>query len=319
MQWFEQLPFIVSQCIVLMSVFILKTLITRFSDVEPLHIFAFFCRQLAEKVNKPDRNSERQQVISGLVSIFITLPPIVIILWLFEDFVLVPELWQAMLLYFAIGGFGLKSKSTQIAQAIRGQNNYKAKQLAQSMLLRKTDNLSPLGLSKANIEAQILHFLQQQFVVVIIFLSTDALVAICYRLLLEMHHQWNVKQPDFNHFGKPIRIVVNLITWLPSRILGIMLLLTTIGQNFLLKWRLSRGHFFVLNNDFLVHLFALALGTNLGGVAMYQDKKVRRVSFNDSAKPSDINDIANASKQVLTLQLFTIIIGAFFVSLAIVS
>ncbi|QOL26059.1 cobalamin biosynthesis protein [Thalassotalea sp. LPB0316] len=319
MQWFEQLPYLVGQICLLFAVIATKAIVTRLSEVEPLQAFAFFCQQLAKKVNKPAQNSPNQQVISGFVAILITICPIVIILWLFADFILIPELWQAMLLFFALGGFGVKRQSLKMAQAIKGQNTYQAKQDAQRLLLRKTDNLSSLGLTKANIEAQILHFLQQQFVVALLFLSFGALSALSYRLLLVMHQQWNIKQPDFNDFGQPIHRLINLITWLPSRLLGIMMLLTSIGQNFLLKWRLARGHFFKLNNDFVIHLFALNLGVCLGGVAMYQDTKLRRVSFNESAKPSEISDVINASKQVLTLQLFSMVIIGFICALAIVS
>ena len=319
MQWLDQIPTFANQVLLVVIVYIVKALVTKVSAVEPLHAFAFYCKLLANKVSKPNQNTPKQQVISGTVAVLVTLTPLVLILWLFADFILVPELWQAMLLYFALGGFGIKANSLKMAKAIAGQNHYLAKQLAQTMLLRQTANLSPLGLTKANIEAQLLHFLQQQFVVIILFLCSGGLLALSYRLLLVMHQQWNIKQVNFINFGLFIHFCINMITWLPSRVLGAMMLLTSIGQNFLLKWRLTKGHFFKLNNDFIIHLFALNVGTVLGGVAMYDETKVRRASFNESAKPSEGSDVIHASKQILTLQLFSTIIILFFTAITIVS
>jgi len=318
-QWFTQLPFISQQALLFVVIYTIKALVSKGVAHEPLRAFNFYCQQLANKVNKHQTNSRQQQVISGVVAIVVTITPLAIILWLFADFVLVPALWQSLLLYFALGGFNAKNNAFKMAQALTSNLNYKAKQFAQTLLLRKTDNLSPLGLNKAVVEAQLLHFTQKQFVVAVIFIFLGGLPALIYRLLLEMHQSWNVKQASFAAFGQPINTLVQIISWLPTRILGLMMLMTTLGQNFLLKWRLTKVHFFKLNNDFIVHLLALNTGTQLGGVAMYEGVKLRRLAFNEQGKPCEPNDVIHASKHVMSLQLFSLTLIIFICALTIVT
>jgi len=294
----------------------IKALISHFIAHDPLRFFRFYCHQLAKKVNKP-KNSSNQQSIAGLIAMVITLLPIIIILWLFEVFIEVAYLWQGLLLYIALGSFGLESINKKLAQALAAKQTYVAKQLLSPLVLRNTENLSNLGLSKAAIEMQLLRTLQQIYVVSFIFLFTGPLAALSYRLILEMHYCWNSKSLTFKHFGYYVRIIVNLCQWLPIRLFSLLLLITSLGKNPLLFWRLSKVHFFKLNNDIAILLFALVLEVKLGGVAMYEQNKLRKSSFNDLAKQPEPTDIIHASKkikQIMWVTLFLVGCVATFLS-----
>lgn len=310
------------QLLILLTVILSKAIVSHFIRHEPLRFFRFYCQKLSEKVNKP-QNSPKQQTIAGLVSIVVTLSPIAIILWLFEAFVEVDFLWQALLLYIAIGSFGLAQVNKVIAQALVAKQNYLAKQTLKPWVLRETEPLSSLGLSKASIEMQLLCTLQQGYTVAIIFILFGPLVAICYRLLLEMHYCWNSKLIKFNHFGLYSKHFVNFIEWLPVRIFSFLLLFTSIGKNFTLFWRLSKRHFFQLNNSIALLMLALNLEIKLGGVALYDDKenskeKLRKTSFNDLARQPQVTDIIHANKKVksvIYISLFFIILLAVTIEL----
>ncbi len=292
--------------LILLLVILLKALVTHFIQHEPLRFFQFYCLQLASKVNKPE-NSAEQQIIAGSVAIIVTLTPTVVILWLFEVFVEVDYLWQGLLLYFSISSFGIKQVNKSIAQAIVAKQNYLAKQTLSSWVLRDTEQLSGLGMSKAVIEMQLLRTLQQAYVVAIIFILFGPLATASYRLLLEMHYSWNTKIEKFQSFGKPASQLINLFQWLPVRVFSLLLLFLTIGRNFSLFWRLSKKYFFQLNNNYVISLLALSLEVKLGGIAMYQKSKLGRVSFNDLAKQPQATDIIHANKQikrVIWLSLF---------------
>jgi len=291
------LPSFSYQALILVSVLALKAIVSHFVSHEPLRAFQFYCRQLSNKVNN-NKNSQQQQIIAGLVAILVTLLPLAIILWLFSDFVAVDFLWQGLLLYFAIGSMRLKAVNKGIAQALVAKQNYNAKQLLNNLVLRDTSQLSVVGLSKTAIEMQLLRTLQQGYAVAFIFLVAGPLVAFCYRLLLEMHYSWNPKLKTFTHFGFYPAQLVYLCQWLPVRLFSVLLLFLNSGRNFLLSWRLSKVYFFQLNNHFALSLFALVLEVKLGGVAMYQQEKLRRISFNDLAKQPQATDIIYANKQI---------------------
>jgi len=286
------------QLLILLCVILSKTVVSHFILHEPLRYFQFYCQKLSDKVNK-QQNTPQQQTIAGFVAIIVTLAPIAVILWLFEAFVAVDFLWQALLLYMAIGSFGLLQVNKTIAQALVSKQNYLAKQTLKPWILRDTENLSSLGVSKASIEMQLLRTLQQGYTIAIIFILFGPLLALCYRLLLEMHYCWNSKLTKYNHFGLHGQHLVNIIQWLPVRIFALLLLFTSMGKNFILFWRLSRHHFFRLNNNIALLLLALNLEVKLGGVAMYDNKeKLRKISFNDLARQPQVTDIIHATKKV---------------------
>jgi adenosylcobinamide-phosphate synthase len=311
------------QLLILLVVIVCKATISHFIRHEPLRFFQFYCQQLSDKVNKP-QNSPKQQTIAGFIAVLVTLLPIVIILYLFEAFIEVNILWQAFLLYLAMGSFGLAHINKVIAQALVSKQSYFAKQTLKPLVLRETEPLSSLGLSKSSIEMQLLRTLQQGYTVAIIFLIGGPLVAISYRLLLEMHYCWNTKLVSYNYFGLYSKRLVNLLQWLPVRIFSLLLLFTSVGKNFVLFWRLSKQHFFQLDNNIALLLLALNLEIRLGGVALYDDKsqgkqKLRKVSFNDLARQPQITDIIHASskiKSIIYISFFFSVFIAFIFELA---
>lgn len=286
-----------STAVMLLLMIALKALIGVFVTQQPLAFFNFYCQRLADKVNKTN-NSARQQNISGLIAILVTLAPLLAILWLFETFIEVTWLWHGLLLYFALGNIGLGKINKHIARELVANNNYLAKQATSSLLLRETDKLSTLGISKACIEMQILRSSQQLVCVGFYYLIFGPLAALTFRLLLEMHYVWNIKIFRFIHFGAAVNHIVKLLQWPPSRILSLILLLGTVGQNTKLCWRLTRGKYFRIGNDLLLHILALSLEIKLGGVAMYKGNKLRKVSFNDQARQPQATDIIHASKRI---------------------
>ncbi len=299
--------------LLLFVVVICKAIISHFIPHEPLRFFHFYCQKLNDKVNK-STNSAQQQTVAGFIAILVTLLPIAIILYLFEAFIEVNILWQALLLYVAIGSFNLTNVNKTIAQSLAAKQTYFAKQTLKPWVLRETEQLSSIGLSKTCIEMQLLRTLQQGYAVAIIFLLAGPLAAIMYRLLLEMHYCWNTKLANFSHFGLYSKHLINIIQWLPIRVFALLLLFTNIGKNFVLFWRLSRQMFFQLNNNIALLLLALSLEVRLGGVAMYDDQnqgkyKLRKTSFNDLARQPQVTDIIHGSnkiKSIIYLSLFFI-------------
>lgn len=290
-------PHLYSAAVTLLLMIALKALIGVFVTHQPLAFFNFYCQRLSDKVNKTNSNA-RQQNISGLIAILVTLAPLLTILWLFETFIEVTWLWHALLLYLALGNIGLSRINKKVARELVANNSYLAKQTTSTLLLRETDKLSALGISKACIEMQVLRSSQLLVCVGFYYLIFGPLAALSFRLLLEMHYTWNIKVFRFVHFGLAINHIVKLLQWLPSRLFALILLLGTVGQNTLLCWRLTRNKFLQTDNSLLIHILALGLEIRLGGVAMYQGSKLRKASFNDQARQPQATDIIHASKRI---------------------
>lgn len=296
-------PFVYPLTIFVMVVLV-KIFLSIFFIKEPMHLFRFFCIALAKKVNIQN-NTTSQQKIAGLMAALVTLSPLLVILWLFESFIEVDWLWQGFLLYFALGSFGLTRTSLKTAKALVAKNSYDAKQFIAPFTLRNTDKLSTLGITKTCIEMQLLQTIQQCFSVAFFYFLLGPYAALAFRLLLEMHYSWNIKHPQYKAFGAFVNKCVHLLQWLPTRLFVFFLMLGTLGQNFILFWQLIKKHFFALNNSIAVYALALAIGKKLGGVAMYNDTKVRRLSFNDNALEPEPKDIIYATKRINQVLYFS--------------
>lgn len=295
------------QLLLLVSVLLLKVLLQKIAPHHPWLGFRFYCSKLAEKVNKAE-NSDTQKRIAGIVAVVITFLPLWIIAWLFESLVAIPTLWQGLLLYFALGSGNIFSLAKAIAMAITANNNYQAKQLLKPFVLRDTDKLSKLGLTKATIEMQILTHLHHYVSVCFFFLLLGPLAAFSYRLILEMHYSWNTKRHPFKYFGRFAYHLVQVLQWVPSRLFVLVALLLTVGQNFLLVWRLSMMHFFSTTNDCVLAFFAPAHNIRLGGVAMYDMNKLRKASFNDHGHQPEPKDIISIQRFIWRIYLLSAVI-----------
>jgi len=303
------------QLLLLLSVLLFKIILQKALPHEPWLGFRFYCQKLSDKVNKAE-NSPHQQHIAGFVAVAVTFLPLWIIAWLFESLVAVPALWHIVLLYLALGAGNIFTQSRQVAIAVTAKDNYKAKQLLAPLVKRDTDQLSGLGLSKATIEMQVLTHVQQYVVPAMLFLAFGPLAAFSYRLLLEMHHSWNIKQAKFAQFGQFAATLSQCIQWLPARLFLLSGLMLNFGQNFLLIWRLCKTEFFNTSNNCLLALFAPTHNIKLGGVAMYSGVKLRKPSFNDNGRQPEPKDIIHVQKAIWRIYLLMLVV---LMSMAVVS
>ena len=125
--------------------------------------------------------------------------------------------------------------------------------------------------------------------------------------------------------GLPARSILGVCLWCVYlcvlqvacvvHLCSLLLLFVSMGKNIVLFWRLSRPHFFQLNNNIALLLLALNLEVKLGGVAIYDDKKyskekLGKTSFNDLARQPQASDIIYANKkihEIIYMSLFFII------------
>jgi len=293
------------QVIILIGIIILKASLAKFVDIKPLFIFFVYCQKLASKVNKP-QHTTKQKTLSGFIALLITLIPLAIILWLFADFIAVPWLWHALLLFVALGEFNLSAISQEIAQALKAKQKHFAREKLSFFVLRDVDKLSFMGLCKATIEMQLLRYVQCYFVIAFYFIFISPLAALLVRLLLEMHYCWNRKQPSFNAFGKAVATVTALLQWLPVRLFALILVISNIGHNFIVSLKAFIQYFLQGNNNIILAIFSLSIERQLSGVALYEQQKLRKPCFNISAQPPTINDIFITRKIIHQISFFSL-------------
>lgn len=302
---FQLLPPLIQSACILLLVVVVKAITSQFSVPNSVSLFSFYLTKLAEKVNKSE-NSQYQQRIAGTVGLIITLAPCLVILWLFETFIEVPEIWHFLLLFFALGPFNLSKTVKTIGNALEQGNKIKARQLLEPFTLREVGELSTMGMSKATIEAMWLKHVQQHILIGGYYLLFGPLFAIALRMVLEAHYQWNVKRHKFSAFGAFPHYLINVVSWPFSRLFIILYLISNVGRTGNKLNQLSISHFFSLNNNYLIHAIACTSSIQLGGVAKYDGVKLRRASFNPNGQQPQACHLFQAISQLKLINVFFI-------------
>jgi adenosylcobinamide-phosphate synthase len=147
-----------------------------------------------------------------------------------------------------------------------------ARHALSQIVMRETDKMSPLGLVKANIESLLLRYSYQYCSVIFWYLLTGGVGALIYRLIYELSLCWNTKLARFKHFGQPVRHVVNILQWLPSKLasLSVVIAVNISQGSAAIFQRIS----YQCNHLFVLNLCGASLGIELGGPAYYEQQKV---------------------------------------------
>ena len=189
----------------------------------PLSFAKLLAIRMADKVHPSQHredllHSVMQQKISGTLGFLMLLAPLMIILAIFISFAEFPLFFETVLLLMAIQFQVIIKQSRKISDALRKQKKALARHLVSDIVLRETDKLSPLGITKACIESLLLRFNQQFFCVIFWFFVFGGIGALTYRLLYEFSHCWNTKLQRFTYFGSPLAQLVAVMQWLPVRL-----------------------------------------------------------------------------------------------------
>ena len=281
------------ELLLLFAVILIRSIGDKLIPLNPLRYFRLYSTLLANKVNKPT-HSNTQLKTSGIAACLVTIVPIVIILWTFELLVELVWLWHGLLLWMSVGWFSTKYEAKVVHSAlIRNQKQY-AKDRLSNHVLRQTDALSPLGLSKAAIESSLFRFNSEFFTVAFCYLLLGPLAAFTYRLLYEMHLSWNPKLPRFRHFGQLVTTMVNLIQWPMAKLISLVSIFSANGGHLTLFLRLTAPYFWRQSSFYLLQSHALSLGIALGGPAIYEKNKTRTVVANPQGRQPAAEDIVKS-------------------------
>ncbi|MBU0912183.1 MAG: cobalamin biosynthesis protein [Gammaproteobacteria bacterium] len=297
--------------LVLLSIWLLGSMVLLPQDYQPLTFFRIFARQLAVKVHPDPNRATSQQLISGSLALALVLLPTLALLaplyWL-SDW---PLVLDGLLLYFCLDFVHYRQQSHKIALAISQQQNSRAKDLLQPLVLRQTQSLSSTGLCKANIEMLWLRTAKQWVGVSFWFLIGGGLAAVAYRLLLLCNQQWNDKQTNFRYFGRPASLLTQWASLPGSLITALLLAFLTDITGAFRQWRQASRLKLCLPHLLILGALASALRINLAGPVMYQQRKNQRQRLGPAHLPQ-VGDVLAALKLNRQFQLYSAVLVFIF-------
>lgn len=253
----------------------------------PLSFFRLLASRMAAKVN-PKGHSIGQQRLSGSLGPIVVLAPILVCIELFIYLTEFPAFFDAFLLFMALTYQPVLDALGKIQRALDAGKKSLARNLAQPLLLRDTEQLTSMGLSKAVIESGLLRFYHQYAAVLFWYMLLGGLGALTYRLLYEFSQVWNVRQAEYRYFGAPLAWVCRWLQFFPSRLSMLLLLLVHAPQKGS-KAGIQQGAQRTPRVTLLAYSGA-ALGIQLGGPAFYNGNKVRlsKCGGERQAEPANI-------------------------------
>lgn len=286
------------QPLLLLIVVLLSSLLPLPASYQPLVLFRILALGLAKRVNKIDYPST-QLKLSGSLAAVIAIAPWLVLAWAFTLLSQMPQLWHGLLLYLCLDWQHVRQQAQQIERSLDKQQLSLARDQLQPLVLREARLMSAVGVSKACLESLLFRLAAQWTSVLLWFLVGGVVFAIAYRLLQELHQQWNPKHPNFRHFGKPVAVMVALLNW-PG------LFLTGTVLSLMVSWRQSQQYlkfasdgYFSWPGRWLLAAGAAALNRNLAGPVYYQGQKIRRVRIGPAREPqpSDISLLLTLCRQ----------------------
>jgi adenosylcobinamide-phosphate synthase len=225
------------------------------------------------KVLSPERNAIRQQNVSGSLAAIVLLLPFCSILAVFKYLSEYPIFFEGLMLLIALRFQDITKQTRRVSAALSKHQKMLARHALSQIVIRETQKMSPLGIVKANIESLLLRYSYQYCSVIFWYLLTGGLGALTYRLVYELSLCWNTKLTRFRHFGQPVRSVINILQWLPSKLASLSVVsAVNINQG---SAAIFQRVSYQCNHVFVLNLCGASLGIELGGPAYYEKQKVR--------------------------------------------
>ena len=308
----EILFYIPQGVLVLPAALLAERLIALPMQYHPLNFFRALALGISAKVHPANRKSAAtQHKIAGTLAIPTLLLPFLFLGYMMLQVAEFPALFDFVMLWLCLSYGPAKNAVKAMLKALGKKQKSLAKARLAPYVLRKTDNLSEMGLCKAAIEMVALRSAKEYFAVIFYFLCLGSFAALGYRLLIVLNQCWNPKSAHFKHFGKPAQALCTLLEILPNRLLTLTLMV--LGS--------FRGSFKVIgkahrwgndNSRFILGTTAASLNASLGGPVYYNEQKIRRpVLAGPQAKDPD----PQAVRKALSLVEKALAMWLFFITL----
>ena len=263
----------------------LEKLIPISSSIDPLCFFRFVCQRMAAKVSG-QYYSAKQLLISGSLAMLFLIVPLLVLVYIVLQFASYQWVLDIILLWILIQFSGNLKIIERSIEALNANKKQLAKELLQQILLRDTQTLSALGLTKASHEAIFLRYHHQQVTTIMCYLLLGPIGALFYRLCYEANQVWNIKLKAFKYFGRTINIVTQIAQLPSSLLMSISFILISQTKTFISHIRhaqliisIKKALSFHGNQSLLLQTLSSALHINTGGPLKYGNIKCDRTRY----------------------------------------
>ncbi|MGI2181459.1 cobalamin biosynthesis protein CobD/CbiB [Shewanella oncorhynchi] len=233
-------------------------------EMQPLIWFSHLAKQLAAKVNRPER-SPSQQATAGFLAMMLLLFPFWAIITFLLELAAFPWFFEFLVLYLCLTDAGFSQVADEIAKALKRGDNASAKKLLQPWVVRDTDSLSEIGLAKATIEKLATAPIYGTASTIFFFAIAGAPLVLAVRMLKQLELSWPPIQPKYQHFCSTVNGVSIILLAIPAWLWSLSLAIQGGPKAFAKLFRAPKNHHAIRGYVLSVNLVASILRIELGG------------------------------------------------------
>ncbi|AWB68394.1 hypothetical protein C2869_19165 [Saccharobesus litoralis] len=303
---------------VLLAVVLLDVFLTIPEKAHPLTFFRVIAERLTAKVFPDPSRPAFQQKIAGALAILVATVPWVIMIFLSVQFTEYPWFFEGLILWLCLGLKPCWSDIKKAELALRKEQKILARDRLNDWVLRRTDNLSAIGIAKACCEALLLRNLYFYQTLILCFILFGAYWTLALRLLLELHLVANGKTTRFRYFAKAIDSTCHILLYIPCKINALTLTIKGgLIKGVAIAFSASKSWPYT-NSLWYLSIAAQAINTRLGGPIYYGQVKTQRPHLGEHNPQPNWQTIRHCRFLVIaanSLMLLIIVVTSLFLSL----
>lgn len=248
-------------------------------------------------------------VICGLSAVLLLLLPAILFITLIINFLPWPSVFEALLLYLAIGWNSLIAHARTVHNSLVADNLPEARQHVSFLVSRDTMMLDHSGVAKATVESVLENGNDAIFAAIFWFIIAGAPGAVIYRLVNTLDAMWGYRTDRYRHFGWAAARLDDVLNYIPARLTALSYAITGRMASALFCWRTQGAAWKSPNAGPVMAAGAGSLGVALGGPAYYHDRLEQRPILGEGRIPN-ASDIERALKLIQrALLLWLVVIG----------
>ncbi|WP_153112152.1 adenosylcobinamide-phosphate synthase CbiB [Propionivibrio limicola] len=238
-------------------------------------------------------NRGQQRRVNGLIAWSLAVLPWTALAFLMKRGDYLGWVFEAFLLYFALGGRSLTEHAERVGADLSAGNLPAAREHVGWIVSRNTADLDESGVAKACVESTLENGNDAVFGALFWFMLFGGAGAVLFRLANTLDAMWGYKTERFLRFGWAAARIDDLLNFLPARLTAFSYALLGQTRRALACWRRQAPVWESPNAGPVMSSGAGSLGLALGGPAFYHGQLEERPVLGEG-RPARGEDIPRA-------------------------
>ncbi|MGL4447023.1 MAG: cobalamin biosynthesis protein CobD/CbiB [Shewanella sp.] len=263
-------------------------------EIHPLMGLSYLAKQLAAKVNHPERPA-RQQTIAGFLAMLLLVFPFWAIITFLLELAAFPWFFEFVVLYLCLSDASFSHIAEEIATALSRQDNASAKALLQPWVNRDTQDLSEIGISKTTIENLTTAPIYGSAATIFFFAIAGAPMVLAVRMIKQLELSWPPIQPQYRHFCLTVNTLSTALLAIPAWLWNLSLAIQGGPMAVAKLFSVPQFHPALRGHGQSINLVASMLHIELGGPQKLAGQRIEVAKLRYGPVPSNAT-IAQAIK-----------------------